>query len=143
MQTDNPPIIKRPAVRRAAACLIAAAAMAVMAVMVVMPASNSVFAAGDSGRGEALYQGCMDCHSIDKNDVGPMHRGVVGRKAGSIADYDYSPALKNSNIVWTEANLDKWLTNPQGLVAGTKMFYQVNSAKDRADIIEFLKQRAQ
>src|SRR4030088_2896580 len=44
---------------------------------------------GDPIRGETLYQGCMDCHSIDKNDVGPSHRGVVGRPAGIIEGYDY------------------------------------------------------
>ena len=103
---------------------------------------SAVQAAGDAARGATLYQGCEDCHSIAKNDVGPLHRGVVGRKAGLVPDYDYSPALKNSDIVWTEDNLDKWLTNPQALVPGTKMFFQVNSAKDRGDLIAFLKERA-
>jgi cytochrome c len=111
-----------------------------VAAMLVAMWCGAVQAAGDAARGAVLYQGCEDCHSIDKNDVGPLHRGVVGRKAGSVPDYDYSPALKNSNIVWTEDNLDKWLTNPQGLVPGTKMFFQVNGAKDRADLIAFLKE---
>jgi len=99
-------------------------------------------AAGDPARGEALYKGCKDCHSIESNDVGPMHKGVVGRTAGTVAGYDYSPALKQSKIVWTEDNLDKWLTNPEALVPGTKMFFDVESPQDRADIIAFLKQRA-
>jgi cytochrome c len=98
--------------------------------------------AADAARGEALYQGCEDCHSIDKNDVGPMHRGVVGRAAGTVAGYAYSPALKASKLVWTESNLDKWLTNPQDLVPGTKMFFKIDNPQDRADIIEFLKERA-
>jgi cytochrome c len=98
--------------------------------------------AADAARGEALYQGCEDCHSIDKNDVGPMHRGVVGRVAGTVAGYAYSPALKASKLVWTEASLDKWLTNPQNLVPGTKMFFKIDNPQDRADIIEFLKERA-
>ncbi len=102
----------------------------------------AALAAGDAGRGETLYQGCEDCHSIDENDLGPRHRGVVGRKAGSLSDYAYSPALKNANIVWTEENLDKWLANPQQLVPGTRMFYKVDSARDRVDLIEFLKERA-
>ena len=46
--------------------------------------------AGDASRGETVYQACEDCHSLDKNDVGPRHRGVYGRKAGSLSDYDYS-----------------------------------------------------
>jgi len=98
--------------------------------------------AADAMRGETLYQGCEDCHSIDKNDVGPMHRGVVGRVAGTVAGYAYSPALKASKLVWTESNLDKWLTNPQDLVPGTKMFFKIDNPQDRADIIEFLKERA-
>jgi cytochrome c len=56
-------------------------------------------AAGDAARGEVLYQGCQDCHSIEKNDVGPMHKGVVGRAAGTVPGYNYSPALRNKNCV--------------------------------------------
>jgi cytochrome c len=99
-------------------------------------------AAGDVARGEALYQGCEDCHSIEKNDVGPMHKGVVGRPAGTVPGYNYSPALKNSKIVWTEENLDKWLTDPQKMIPGTKMFYEVDKPQDRTDLIAFLKERA-
>jgi cytochrome c len=105
-------------------------------------AAGTANAAGDAARGETLYQGCQDCHSIEKNDVGPMHKGVVGRTAGTVPGYNYSAALRNAKIVWTEANLDKWLTNPQGLIPGTKMFYQVNNPQDRADLIAFLKERA-
>jgi hypothetical protein len=52
---------------------------------------------GDANRGETLYEACQDCHSLDKNDVGPRHRGVFGRKAASLPDYDYSDALKSAN----------------------------------------------
>ena len=93
---------------------------------------------GDPGRGKALYQGCAACHSIDENDLGPLHRGVVGRRAGSIPDYSYSPALKNSGLTWDEATLDKWLTNPSALVPGTKMFFKLDAAQDRADVISYL-----
>jgi len=103
---------------------------------------NPANAAGNISRGEELYQGCQDCHSIEKNDVGPMHKGIVGRAAGTVPGYNYSPALRNAKIIWTEENLDKWLTNPQELIPGTKMFYEVKNAQDRADIIAFLKERA-
>jgi cytochrome c len=98
--------------------------------------------AGDAARGEMLYQTCELCHSIDKNEVGPMHRGVVGRVAGTVPNYNYSQALKASNIVWTESNLDKWLMNPQAFVLGTKMLYKIDNPQDRADVIAFLKERA-
>ena len=93
---------------------------------------------GDPLRGKALYQACTSCHSIDENDLGPRHRGVVGRKAATVPDYAYSAALKSSGIVWDPATLDRWLTNPSALVPGTKMFFQVPDPQARADIIAYL-----
>ncbi|HZR36322.1 MAG TPA: c-type cytochrome [Nevskia sp.] len=93
---------------------------------------------GDAQHGKVLYGGCMGCHSLDDNDVGPMHRGVVGRKAGSVPGYAYSAALKDSGIVWDPASLDRWLTNPQKMVPGAKMFFSVPDAQSRADIIAYL-----
>jgi cytochrome c len=95
---------------------------------------------GDSAHGKALYQGCLACHSIDDNDLGPKHRGVVGRPAGSVADYNYTAALKNSGLTWDEPTLDRWLTNPSALVPGTKMFFKIDEAQARADIIAYLKE---
>ena len=99
-------------------------------------------AAGDAEHGEKVYRQCMICHTLDKNAIGPRHRDVFGRKAGCIADYDYSAALKSSSIVWNETTLDAWLTNPQALVPGSKMFFSVADAQDRADVIAFLKAKA-
>jgi len=65
----------------------------------------------------------------------------VGRRAGSIEDYVYSPALKKSGIVWDEAELDQWLTNPSALVPGTKMFFKIDAPQSRADIIAYLKEQ--
>jgi cytochrome c len=87
-----------------------------------------------------LYQSCAACHSIDENDLGPKHRGVVGRRAGSIADYAYSPALKNSGLTWDKTTLDRWLTNPSALVPGTKMYFKIDDPQKRADVIAYLEQ---
>ncbi len=95
---------------------------------------------GDSVHGKMLYQGCQACHAVEENDLGPRHRGVVGRRAGSVADYNYSAALKNSGLTWDEATLDRWLTNPSALVPGTKMFFKLDSPQDRADVIAYLKE---
>ena len=119
----------------------AASAIAVAIVFVVAHAAPS-FAAGDAAHGAAVYRQCMICHSLDKNGIGPSHRNVFGRTAGSVANYSYSAALKASNIVWNEATLDQWLTNPQALVPGTKMMFSVDNAQDRADVIAFLKDKA-
>jgi cytochrome c len=96
---------------------------------------------GDPVHGKDVYQGCMGCHSLDEDDVGPRHRGVVGRAAGTVPGYAYSPALKRSGLVWTPANLNNWLTSPQGLVPGAKMFFSLSNAKDRADVIAYLAQQ--
>ena len=98
--------------------------------------------AGDADRGEKLYEACTDCHSLDKNDVGPRHRGVFGRKAGSLPDYRYSAALKSASVVWNEEALDKWLTDPQAFIPGARMVFHLDSAQDRADVIAYLRERA-
>ena len=95
---------------------------------------------GDPAHGKALYQACQACHSIDDNDLGPKHRGVVGRRAGSVADYNYSMALKNSGLTWDPTTLDRWLSNPSALVPGTKMYFTIADAQSRADIIAYLAQ---
>ncbi|HEY2187973.1 MAG TPA: c-type cytochrome [Caldimonas sp.] len=131
------------AVRGRRVALAAVAALALFAASVAAvaqpgaPATNAL--AGDATRGKTLYQACAACHSIDENDVGPKHRGVVGRRAATIADYDYSPALKRSGITWDESTLDRWLVNPSALVPGTKMFFRIDDAQARADLIAYLK----
>lgn len=96
---------------------------------------------GNPANGARLYQSCMGCHSIDDNDVGPRHRGVVGRRAGSVAGYAYSAALRNSGVVWTPAMLDRWLSGPQAMVPGAKMYFSVANPQNRADIIAYLAQQ--
>ena len=120
------------------------AAAVVLAVAISALAERAWAAAltGDAARGETLYEACQDCHSLDKNDVGPRHRGVFGRKAASLSDYDYSDALKSANITWNEETLDKWLTDPQAVAPGAKMFFHLDNPQDRADVIAYLKERA-
>ena len=105
--------------------------------------SEAAVAGGDPEKGEALYErSCTGCHSLDANRVGPAHRGVFGRKAGTAPDYAYSPAMKSSSVVWDEETLDRWLTNPQSVVPGTKMAFRVSDAQTRADIIAYLKKES-
>jgi cytochrome c len=95
--------------------------------------------AGDVARGQQLYQArCTVCHALDGNREGPAHRGVFGRKAGSVASFDYSSALKASQVVWNEKTLDLWLSNPELFIPGQKMDFSISSADDRADIISYL-----
>lgn len=90
--------------------------------------------------GAAIYKSrCGTCHSLDANRIGPAHRGVFGRAAGSAPGYAYSPAIKASGIVWTADKLDLWLQGPQKLVKGTKMYFTLPAPGDRAAVIAYLK----
>ena len=121
---------------------LSALVVTALAAPLAMAHAVPAWAAGDAERGVKVYKDCMLCHSLDRNEFGPRHRGVFGRKAAALPDYDYSPALKASNLVWDEATLDKWLTDPSALVPGTKMIFSVDDAQDRADVIAFLKEKA-
>ena len=103
-------------------------------------AASPARAAGDAVNGRALYEArCMGCHSVDDNRIGPAHRGVFGRKAGTREGFDYSAALKRSAIVWDEKTLDAWLAEPEKLIPGQAMNVQVSDAKAREDIVAFLR----
>ena len=119
------------------AMIISAAGMATAIIT-----SNIAFAAGDTVHGELLYKRCQQCHSIEQNRVSPRHKGVFGRVAGIQPGYKYSSAFRRSGIVWNEETLDRWLTNPQAFISGVNMFYRVGDPQDRADVIEFLKEKA-
>ena len=113
-------------------------ASAAMALAFVMPA----LAAGDPAKGEAVFQKCRVCHQIGpgaKNAVGPVLNGVVGRHSGIYPDYSYSDANKNSGIVWTVAELQTYLKNPQKVVQGTKMMFAgLQKQSDIDNVIAYL-----
>lgn len=113
---------------------------AALAALVLAAAAGDARAAGDPERGKTIYARCAGCHAIDRNRVGPRHAGLFGRPAGGLEDYAYSDAMRASGLVWDEATLDRFLTNPRALVPGTKMgFAGVKDATDRADLIAYLK----
>lgn len=94
---------------------------------------------GDVQRGAALYQvRCTACHAVDSNKIGPAHRGVMGRRVGSLKGYSYSAELAQSSLRWTPQTINTWLEDPEELVAGQRMGFQVDDAQERADLIAFL-----
>lgn len=96
-------------------------------------------AAGDPARGEQLYARCAACHALEYDRVGPRHCGLLGRSAGAVPGFNYSPALKKSGIVWSAKALDRFLANPLTTVPGTTMTYAgVPDPGERADLIAFL-----
>jgi cytochrome c len=118
------------------------AVLAATALVAVSWASHaSVAQEADAASGERLFrQRCGACHQIatTRNGVGPHLQGVVGRAAGSVEGFNYSPALRNSGITWTADTLGTYLTNPTAMVRGTKMVQRFNNADDRTAIIQFL-----
>lgn len=93
--------------------------------------------------GKRLFLRCTACHTVSSKapgKVGPHLQGILGRKAGSIAGFGYSPAMKGAKIVWNEATLDKWLQRPQSVVPGTTMaFAGLTKPEDRKALIAYLK----
>ncbi len=114
-----------------------------LVVYAVVFAPTAQAADGSATRGEKLYGAkCGGCHSIETNRIGPRHRGVFGRTAGTVPDFSYSRALQESEVVWNDESLDSWLTNPAVFIPGQRMFVRVGKADDRADIIAYLKQQS-
>src|ERR1700720_3084143 len=74
----------------------------------------------------------------DVNKIGPSLAGVVGRRSGTAAGYDYSAAMKNADITWDDNTLDMFLAGPGNFVHGTKMFLSVPNRADRQNIIAYL-----
>ena len=113
----------------------------ILGVILSLPAISLACADGDPAKGEQIYHRCQGCHSIDRNRVGPMHKGLFGRTAGTVPGFNYSDAMKNSGIVWSEQTLDQFLQGPRKMVPGTKMTYAgVPDPQERADLIAYLKQ---
>ena len=117
-------------------CLAAAAAWA---------GSVGVALAGDAAAGEEIFtHKCKVCHQIGegaKNFVGPELNGLVGRKTGSVADYNYSDANKDSGITWDEATLKVYLANPKAKIPGTKMIFAgLPKETDQDNLVAYLAQ---
>jgi cytochrome c len=98
---------------------------------------------GDADRGKAIFQRrCTGCHSLTQDREGPHLQGVYGRISGTIPGFEYSNALRNAHILWSDATLNRWLTNPDSFVPGNKMDFYVAKPDERADVIQFLKKQS-
>jgi len=93
----------------------------------------------DPQRGANLFaQRCAACHALDRNKIGPMLGDIVGRRAGTAAGYDYSPALRAAAIRWSPETLNRWLAGPQQFLPGARMPVSEPDATIRRDIIAYL-----
>src|ERR1019366_3251387 len=110
--------------------------MALAIASFVSVGATNAFASGDAANGANLFKTsiCSACHSTVKggaSPIGPNLFGVVGRKAGSLAGFSYSPAMKAAGMTWDEANLAKYLMSPSDVIPGNKMIF--NGLKKQED----------
>ena len=113
----------------------------VLTAAATLAAAGMARADGDAARGEKKFEECAACHKIERSEdsVGPNLHGVFGRKAGTLADFRYSPAMKRSGITWSAPTIDTFLADPQKVVPGNRMPYAgLADATDRADLIAYL-----
>ncbi|HMO68450.1 MAG TPA: c-type cytochrome [Novosphingobium sp.] len=99
---------------------------------------------GDPQRGRILFTKCVACHSLDtaaRRGTGPHLAGIIGRKAGSLDGFAYSPLLRDSGFIWTEPRIEAWLKAPQSGFPGLCLpFTGFERAQDRRDLMAWLRQ---
>ena len=104
--------------------------------------AQSAGAAGNPVQGKLVFQRCEMCHRADKgggNGLGPNLFGIVGRKAGSLSDFSYSAAMKNSGIIWTTDKLNAYVTHPAAVVPGNRMaFAGIGNPDQVNDVVAYL-----
>jgi cytochrome c len=80
----------------------------------------------DVEKGAKVFKQCQVCHSIGpgaKNKIGPELNGLDGRAAGTVPNFNYSHANRNSGVVWNEENFKEYVKYPRAFVPGTKMIF--------------------
>ncbi len=109
-----------------------------LSIIIIMFTLTGVSYAAD---GEKIFKRCVACHSLTKNKMGPALGNIFGKKAGSVKGYRYSKAMKNSDIIWNEDTLDKFLIKPRKYIKGTKMrFSGLRKKSQREAVIKYLKE---
>ena len=102
--------------------------------------------AGDVGQGRIFFQqNCAICHASTlgpHNEVitgqGPNLVGILDRRAGTGANFNYTKALSESGLTWDGATLERFLASPPATVPGTIMPVPVPNASDRLNVIAYL-----
>ncbi|HEX4097479.1 MAG TPA: c-type cytochrome [Caulobacteraceae bacterium] len=117
---------------------------AIVAGAAAILAAGAAFAQGDTQRGQQVFQdNCSGCHVLTgEGYAAPPLAGVYGRKAGTVAGFGYTDAMKKSGIVWDDASLRQFLADPPKAVPGTAMSVNLPDAQQRDDVIAYLKSQS-
>jgi cytochrome c len=90
----------------------------------------------------AFNNACRTCHTLREGDnrLGPSLHRIVGRKAGTVPGYGYSSAMKDADLVWDKATLDRFIAKPDEVIPGHNMkpYGGITSAEERAKIVGYL-----
>ncbi len=109
-----------------------------------MAASSVPGVAQDAQKGKTIFTVCLVCHAIGpgaQNKIGPELNGLDGRKAGTVPNFDYSDANKNSGIVWNEETFEDYIKNPAAKIPDTKMtFAGVKNEQQVKDLWAYISQ---
>ncbi len=112
---------------------------AIVLVSSISVCASSALAAGDAANGAKLYaKSCAMCHTTAKGGasrMGPNLFGIVGQKAGGVAGFSYSPAMKGSSLIWSEDNLAKFFMTPSAVLPNSKMMFTPYKNQDDADSV--------
>ena len=101
--------------------------------------------AADLRRGEQIFKQCASCHTLqtNSNGFGPTLNGVIGRNAGTVPNFRYSPAMTEAGakgLVWDEAALSEFLRSPKTKVPGTSMrFWGFWFQSEIDDVVAYIK----
>ena len=102
---------------------------------------TSVAYADNKVSGEKIFKRCVSCHSFTKTKIGPPLEKIFDKKAGSVIGFKYSKPMKNSDIIWNDCTLDKFLKKPRKHIKGTKMMFSGLKKKSHRDaVIKYLKE---
>ena len=109
--------------------------------------ASQACAAGDADAGRTAFNKCRICHTVEaggRSAVGPNLHAIFGRKAGAVDNFTYSPAMKNSGIVWDDSSVANYLRDPKGFIPGNKMaFPGIKDETEMADLLAYLHQATQ